>query len=73
MNKIQLHKILQEAGVSNQLYNLLETGRDDERLCLVKKENKWQVFYEERGVKTTNKFFDTESEACQFIYEQLID
>lgn len=52
----------------NLLYNLDEKGRTDERFCLKKSDNKWQVYYLERGVKTTNRFFDSESDACQYIY-----
>lgn len=32
----------------------------------------WNVYYSERGVKTTNKFFKTESEACEYIYNELV-
>lgn len=72
MDKIQLQLLLEEAGVSGELYNLFENGRNDERFCLLKKENQWQVYFSERGIKTTDKIFATESEACQFIYEQLV-
>ena len=36
-------------------------------------EDKWTVYYSERGVKTTNEIFKSEKEACQYIYNQLID
>lgn len=64
---------LEETGVPDELYSLHETGRDDERFCLCKEGEQWQVYFLERGVKTTNKVFNTETEACQYIYEQLID
>lgn len=35
--------------------------------------DKWSVYFLERGMKTTNEFFDSEDEACQFIYDQLMD
>lgn len=73
MNKNKLQSLLKESGVPDELYNLCENGRDDERFCLKKKENRWQVYFSERGINTTDITFDTESEACQYIYEQLID
>lgn len=35
--------------------------------------DKWSVYYLERGVKTTNEIFDTENDACQFLYAELMD
>ncbi len=72
MNKIELHNLLNEAGVPDELYNLNGDGRVDERFCLTPKGDQWQVYFLERGIKTTVKTFCTESEACQYIYEQLI-
>ena len=71
INKLQL--LLKESGVPDEMYNLHEVGRDDERFCLRKNENQWQVYFSERGVKTIDEMFETESEACQYIYEQLMD
>lgn len=73
MEKKELQALLEGAGVPTELYNLNENGRDDERFCLIKKENQWQVYFSERGIKTIDKSFNTEAEACQFIYGQLID
>ena len=44
-----------------------QPGRDDERLCLVNENSKWVVYYLERGVRTTELFFDSEEEACDCI------
>mgnify|MGYP001077316069 CR=1 FL=1 len=55
------------------VYNLKGEGKKDDRFCLEKVKDKWFVYYLERGVKTTNKFFDSENEACQFLYDQLIN
>lgn len=70
LNRFDLKTILQKARIDNFLYNLDETGRDDERICLKKAGEKWEVYYSERGVKTTREFFDSESEACEYIYYQ---
>ena len=71
LNRENLSKKLQIARVPEWLYNLDEKGRTDERFCLKKSDDKWQVYYLKRGVKTTNRFFDSESDACQYIYDQL--
>ena len=73
MTRENLEKKLKKAGSPNYLYNLDGRGRKDERLCLEKIEDKWTVYYSERGVKTTNEIFKSEKEACQYIYNQLID
>lgn len=72
MNVNELRNILKKSGVSDFLYNLDYKGRDDERLCLDYIDGKWNVYYLERGVKTTNLFFETESEACEYIYNHLV-
>lgn len=73
MKKEELRKKLEQEGISGELYNLDETGRHDERFCLEKEGNDWNVYFMERGIKTMNERFGSEDEACQFIYEQLLD
>ncbi|MBP3458387.1 MAG: hypothetical protein J6K58_04195 [Lachnospiraceae bacterium] len=68
-----LEKKLKKAGVPDYVYNLTEQGKKDERLCLEKIKDKWSVYYLEKGIKTTNEFFDSEDDACQFLYEQLMN
>ena len=48
-------------------------GKNDECLCLEKIQDKWSVYYLERGIKTTNEIFDSENDACQFLYDQLMN
>lgn len=55
------------------LYNIDGKGRDDERFCLVFDNGKWNVYYSERGCKTTNKLFDTEDEALMYMLLELSD
>lgn len=40
---------------------------------LGKIQDKWSVYYLERGIKTTNEIFDSENDACQFLYDQLMN
>lgn len=73
MKKEELKRELQAHNVPENMYNLDGTGRKDERFCLEFASGSWQVFFTERGVRTTAKTFDTENEACQYLFEQLID
>lgn len=72
MNKKELKIKLQQSGIDENLYNLDGKGRKDERFCIENTDGKWYVYFCERGVKTTNKIFDTENDACQFIFKQLL-
>ena len=48
---------MKKKHVPNFYYNIEGTGRDDERFYLNKDEHGWNVYYAERGCKTTNKYF----------------
>ena len=37
----------------------------------IAKEDKWQVYYSERGSKSGLKLFETESEACEFFLRKM--
>lgn len=71
MNKKELEKKLKRTGVPKHYYNLEEKGRNDERFCLERLGDKWEVYFAERGAKTTREIFDSEEEACLFLYEKL--
>ncbi|MCD7835589.1 MAG: hypothetical protein LUG83_02820 [Lachnospiraceae bacterium] len=71
MNVKELKNILVKCGVPKELYNFEETGRRDERFCIKFVDDKWNVFYTEKDCKTTNLFFDTEDEACLYLYNEL--
>ena len=68
MKRNELKEKLQQLGIPIYLYNLDGIGRTDERLCLEFADNEWHVYYSERGVKTTDKIFTSEDEACEYIY-----
>ncbi|MDD6481802.1 MAG: hypothetical protein PUF65_06005 [Lachnospiraceae bacterium] len=71
MTVFELRRELERRGIKAFEYNLDGKGRTDERICLAEKDGKWEVYYAERGVKTTDEYFDTQEEACQFIYDML--
>lgn len=72
MNIKELKKALKKAKIPAEFYNLEGKGRDDERLCLIQENSKWVVYYLERGVRTTELFFDNEEDACSYIYESFL-
>ena len=70
MTADELKSKLDEMGVSQDLYSIMIGGLPNERLCIVKDE-KWQVYYSERGKKVGQKFFETEEEACDYFLEKM--
>lgn len=71
MDKKEFVKASKRKGIPNFLYNIDGEGRDDERFCLVTDSGKWNVYYTERGCKTTDLYFDTESEALEYMLKEL--
>ena len=72
-DKRSIRKKLKVVRVPDYIYNLTGKGVKDERLCLEKIQDKWSVYYLERGIKTTNEIFESEEDACQFLYAQLMN
>ena len=71
MDRNELKNLLMNKNIPTYVYNLDEVGRDDERLCLRLADGKWNVYFSERGVKTTNLFFDSEDEIIQDLYKSI--
>lgn len=71
MTVIELEKALEDINVPKDFYSILKGGLPNEQLCLVQEENKWQVYYSERGRKSGLKTFDTEANACEYFYNKL--
>lgn len=72
MNKIQLREVFIEKKIQKDIYSL-EGGLPNECYCLNKEKNKWEVYYSERGVKSQIVQFDTEEEACDYLYNTVIE
>ena len=70
MTIIELERELLQLGISDDLYSIMTGGLSNEKLCIVK-EDKWQVYYSERGNKSGLKIFETETEACEYFLRQL--
>ncbi|HOL29569.1 MAG TPA: hypothetical protein P5157_02365 [Paludibacteraceae bacterium] len=43
-----------------------------ESYCLEEKNNKWEVYYIERGTKLYIKEFSSENEACEYFYNWIM-
>ena len=70
MNRMELKSILEKEGVAKNLYSLYG-GLPSESYCLDKQNNKWEVYYSERGSKTDLEIFDTEDVACQYFLNKI--
>jgi hypothetical protein len=69
-NRLKLIRALQAAGVRPGAYSV--SGAEDLALCLENVDGLWEVFYFERGGKTFSKRFSSESDACTYMYEELM-
>jgi hypothetical protein len=72
MTKRELEELLNKEGFRADSYDL-DGGMLPERLTLAKEAGRWSVYYSERGLQTGKAFFDSESEACQNLLDQLRD
>lgn len=72
MNRMKLKNILEKVRVPENLYSLYG-GLPNESYCLDKQDDKWEVYYSERGSKTDLEIFDTEDVACQYFLNKIKD
>lgn len=72
MNIEELKKRLDREGVKPVYYSLngINDFQDDIDV-LEKKDKKWTYYHYERGEKFDLKYFDTEDEACEYIFRLL--
>ncbi len=80
MTVSELHAALKEKGISEDryfLHGLYGATDDNEKVSLTIRKGKYRIEYEtyfkERGEKHSIRVFFAESEACEYIYEQLTD
>ena len=72
MKKSELKQALKLNSVPEYYYNIDGTGEVDQKVCLENINSKWSVYYCERGKKFDECIFNSEEEACQNIYERLV-
>lgn len=70
MTIIELESELEKLGVPSDLYSIMIGGLPNEKLCIVR-EDKWKVYYSERGSKNGLKIFETETEACEYLFRKM--
>lgn len=71
MNRNTLRALLDAEGVAEDQYEL-SGGFCDECLCMEELNDVWHVFYAERGLRSGEREFDTEDDACQFMAQRLL-
>ncbi|MCH1939870.1 hypothetical protein [Holdemania massiliensis] len=71
MNREELSKELLKKKIPQDAYSLFG-GLPNECFCLAE-EKQWEVYYSERGKKTQLRKFNSEDEACEFMYKKLIN
>lgn len=73
MNKKELKKQLEILKAPKNYCSLNGIELPD-RIILTKESGKWLVYYfSERGERSSEKYFSTEDEACQFIYDHMVE
>jgi hypothetical protein len=70
MTKAQLKEYLDRHGFNPQTYSL-EPGVHADQYVLEENYGKWPVYYSERGIRTGEKVFNNEEEACAYLLEIL--
>ncbi|MQB02342.1 MAG: hypothetical protein GEU78_19310 [Actinobacteria bacterium] len=71
MDRYQLRNFLDREGISRNAYAFGRPGRDEQSV-LSPIEGGWTVYYWERGLKTSVKEFETEDEACRYLFDILV-
>lgn len=64
----ELKAVFESERVPQDLYSL-SGGLPNESYCIMQANGQWEVYYSERGVKSSCNFFDTENDACLYLYD----
>jgi hypothetical protein len=72
MTRETLEQILRREGVRQDAYSL-EGGLPDERYCLDhSSQETWTVYYSERGLRTGERRFESEADACEYLLDLIL-
>ena len=63
----ELEEKLSKLKLPYRNYNLYADYLDD-GICMKKSEGTWSVYYCERGKKNSIGLFDSENDACEFVF-----
>ena len=72
MNKITLKTILDENKIRENVYSL-NGGITHDTYCIEKQDQDWSVYYTERGKKINERFFKSESDACEYLLSLILN
>jgi len=72
MNVEELIVELKNNNIRKDAYSLTG-GLPSEVYCFNKINNKWEIYYCERGVKTSQQFFESEDAACRTFLKNIIN
>jgi len=70
VNIIELKSKLASLNIQHDAYSL-NGGLPNESYCIGKANGLWEVYYSERGSKSSLKTFQNEEDACQYFYNWL--
>ena len=72
MNKFELQKNIEEVGIQKNSYSLDGGLQGEEYVLSDNGYGIWSVNYSEKGERIGEKNFFSESEACYYLFQQLI-
>jgi hypothetical protein len=73
MTVAELKQRLNDIGVPEFFYSIDEggDGLPSEKFCLNRFRKEWEVYYSERGDKTSHNWFKDENEACLYFLKMI--
>lgn len=72
MKMFELENILINSKIPLEFYSL-KGGLPNEEFCIGYQNHQWEVYYSERGHKSSLKIFSAEEDACDYFYKRLIE
>jgi hypothetical protein len=71
VNRASLRELLDRENVDPRSY-AFDSPRPVEQYCLDVEPPRWHVYYAERGLRTTERVYDNEDEACRDLLDRLL-
>jgi hypothetical protein len=72
MNREQLKKELDAKGVDPEAYYFGNSLPNEKYVLAQDADEKWSVYFSERGARAGNRTFDSEGEACAYFLERIL-
>ena len=69
MDRLELTKKLASHGFSDRAISFVPTN---EKYCLLQQDDKWVIYFVERGIETYFQQFDSENDACEHLFNLLV-